>query len=120
MNAPTAKRWRTLASGTEDYDYSDIAFCELDLGDTGSLASALSGCDLVVHTAGPFQRKNTPEVLEAAIEAKVRTTPIRNPSTHFSVSVFLSVVYCRIDTYWKARAGSGFNPSVVLYNQPTV
>lgn len=67
----SVKRWRTLASGTEDYDYSDIAFCELDLGDTGSLASALSGCDLVVHTAGPFQRKNTPEVLEAAIEAKV-------------------------------------------------
>ena len=30
-----------------------------------------SGADLVVHTAGPFQRKNCCAVLEAAIDTKV-------------------------------------------------
>ncbi|CAM9306216.1 unnamed protein product, partial [Ectocarpus sp. 8 AP-2014] len=63
-------RWRTLPGADEGYDYSDVTFVELDLGDAASLASALDGCDLVVHTAGPFQRKTRPEVLEAAIAAK--------------------------------------------------
>lgn len=72
------QRWRTLAGTPEGYDYSDISFCRLDLGDPASLARALSGCDLVVHTAGPFQRKINPEVLEAAIEAKARYASIEN------------------------------------------
>ncbi|CAN0539417.1 unnamed protein product, partial [Ectocarpus sp. 12 AP-2014] len=55
-------RWRTLPGADEGYDYSDVKFVELDLGDAASLASALNGCDLVVHTAGPFQRKTRPEV----------------------------------------------------------
>ncbi|CAM9910938.1 unnamed protein product [Ectocarpus sp. 12 AP-2014] len=67
----SVERWRTLPGADEGYDYSDVKFVELDLGDAASLASALNGCDLVVHTAGPFQRKTRPEVLEAAIAAKV-------------------------------------------------
>ncbi|CAM9618646.1 unnamed protein product [Ectocarpus sp. 12 AP-2014] len=68
----SVERWRTLPGADEGYDYSDVKFVELDLGDAASLASALNGCDLVVHTAGPFQRKTRPEVLEAAIAAKAR------------------------------------------------
>ncbi|CAM9170966.1 unnamed protein product [Ectocarpus sp. 6 AP-2014] len=68
----SVERWRTLPGADEGYDYSDVKFVELDLGDAASLASALDGCDLVVHTAGPFQRKTRPEVLEAAIAAKAR------------------------------------------------
>lgn len=64
------QRWRTLPGTPDGYDYADVEFVELDLGDASSLSSALVGCDLVVHTAGPFQRKTRPEVLEAAIEAK--------------------------------------------------
>eukprot|EP00752_Nemacystus_decipiens_P007293 g6525.t2 len=67
----SVERWRTLPGTPEGCDYGDIDFVELDLDDASSLSNALAGCDLVVHTAGPFQRKITPEVLEAAIEAKV-------------------------------------------------
>lgn len=49
-----------------------MKFSQIDLEDAPSLAKALAGCDLVVHTAGPFQRKSRPEVLEAAIQAKAR------------------------------------------------
>ncbi|CAM9602417.1 unnamed protein product [Discosporangium mesarthrocarpum] len=65
------ERWRTLREGNEEDDYSNIGFCTVDLEDSSSLKAALSGCDLVVHTAGPFQRKQNPEVLKAAIASKV-------------------------------------------------
>lgn len=65
-----AKRWRTLPGASQGYDYSDVSFSQLDLSDPISLENAIRGCDLVVHTAGPFQRKNSAEVLEAAIQAK--------------------------------------------------
>lgn len=42
-------------------------FAAVDIDDAASLAAALRGADLVVHTAGPFQRKATCGVLEAAI-----------------------------------------------------
>lgn len=71
LHSVNKQRWRTLPGAADGYDYADIGFVELDLGDASSLSTALAGCDLVVHTAGPFQRKNRPEVLEAAIEAKV-------------------------------------------------
>lgn len=72
LTTRTKQRWRTLPGTPDGCDYADVDFVELDLGDASSLSNALAGCDLVVHTAGPFQRKTTPEVLEAAIEAKVR------------------------------------------------
>lgn len=71
LHTPLNKqRWRTLPGTPDGCDFADVEFVELDLGDASSLSSALAGCDLVVHTAGPFQRKARPEVLEAAIEAK--------------------------------------------------
>jgi saccharopine dehydrogenase-like NADP-dependent oxidoreductase len=45
-------------------------FACVDIDDAASLAAALRGADLVVHTAGPFQRKQSCGVLEAAIETR--------------------------------------------------
>lgn len=42
----------------------------VDIDDPAALESALQGADLVVHTAGPFQRKATCGVLEAAIATR--------------------------------------------------
>lgn len=44
-------------------------FCDIDRPD--SLRAVLEGADLVVHTAGPFQRRVRCTVLEAAIDVKV-------------------------------------------------
>lgn len=43
--------------------------CNID--DPSSLAAALKGADLVIHAAGPFQRRSDCAVLEAAIAAGV-------------------------------------------------
>ncbi|CAN0575179.1 unnamed protein product, partial [Ectocarpus sp. 12 AP-2014] len=67
----SVERWRTLPGADEGYDYSDVKFVELDLGDAASLASALNGCDLVVHTAGPFQRKTRPELPASCAALKI-------------------------------------------------
>lgn len=42
-----------------------------DIDDPASLAAALKGADLVIHAAGPFQRRSDCDVLEAAIAAGV-------------------------------------------------
>lgn len=42
-----------------------------DIDDPSSLAAALKGADLVIHAAGPFQRRGDCAVLEAAIAAGV-------------------------------------------------
>lgn len=60
-------RWESLTGET----YSDVDFVQVDIADPAGLRRALAGIDLVVHTAGPFQQKRKPEVLEAAIEAGV-------------------------------------------------
>ena len=44
-----------------------MQFVAVDINDAASLEAALRGADLVVHTAGPFQRKETCGVLEAAL-----------------------------------------------------
>ena len=43
----------------------------VDRNNLQSILSALDGCDIVLHTAGPFQRKKECLVLEAAIQAKI-------------------------------------------------
>ena len=43
----------------------------VDRNDLQSILSAIQGCDIVLHTAGPFQRKKECLVLEAAIQAKI-------------------------------------------------
>ena len=43
---------------------------QVDVDDLHSVTAALEGAALVVHTAGPFQRKENNVVLEAAIATK--------------------------------------------------
>ena len=47
-----------------------MQFVAVDIDDAASLEAVLRGADLVVHTAGPFQRKTTCDVLEAAIATR--------------------------------------------------
>ena len=47
-----------------------LAFTKVNRNDLQSIMSAVKDCDLVLHCAGPFQRKNECLVLEAAIQAK--------------------------------------------------
>jgi len=43
----------------------------LDVNQASTVESAIEGADLVVHTAGPFQRRGKCTVLEAAIKMKI-------------------------------------------------
>ncbi|KAJ6795038.1 Uncharacterized protein M6B38_229020 [Iris pallida] len=45
-------------------------FVEVDIDNAAMLEATLTGVDLVVHAAGPFQQKNNCKVLEAAISTK--------------------------------------------------
>lgn len=50
----------------------DLAFVEIDLGRSlEQLTAALRGTKLVVHTAGPFQGRTQPKLLQACIAAGV-------------------------------------------------
>lgn len=50
----------------------DLAFVEVDLGrSVEQLSAAVRGAQLVVHTAGPFQGRSQPKLLEACIAAGV-------------------------------------------------
>lgn len=52
-------------------DLSKASHIQLDINDQSSVENAIQGADLVVHTAGPFQRKQECSVLQAAIACKV-------------------------------------------------
>ena len=54
----------------------------LDIDDPPSLAAALRGADLVVHCAGPFQRRQDCAVLEAAIVARVPYLDVCDDTTY--------------------------------------
>lgn len=54
----------------------------MDIDDAASLESALKGVDLVVHTAGPFQRKDTCGVLEAAIATRTPYMDVCDDTDH--------------------------------------
>lgn len=45
-------------------------FVQVDVGDIYSILTALEGMDLVVHSAGPFQREDKCNILKAAISTK--------------------------------------------------
>ncbi len=47
-----------------------LDFKKMNRNDLQSILAAVKECDLVLHCAGPFQRKNECLVLEAAIQAK--------------------------------------------------
>jgi len=57
----------------KDYrpDLKDASFKAVDINDAESIKAAITGQDLVIHTAGPFQRTNNHKVLEQAIACKV-------------------------------------------------
>lgn len=65
--------------GQEGYDAAvknrpsleGLEYRMVDRNDLQSILSAMKGCDIVLHTAGPFQRKKECLVLEAAIQAKI-------------------------------------------------
>lgn len=59
------------AAVTRRPELAQAAHRRVDVDDAASLAAALEGADLVVHTAGPFQRRERCGVLEAAIAASV-------------------------------------------------
>lgn len=44
-----------------------VQYAQVDIDDHASLRAAFQGADLVVHAAGPFQRKMTCDVLEVAL-----------------------------------------------------
>jgi hypothetical protein len=52
-------------------DLSGAQHVQLDIDDQSTVERAIDGADLVVHTAGPFQRKGVCSVLQAAIRRKV-------------------------------------------------
>ena len=52
-------------------DLSGAQHKQLDIDDLPSIERAIDGADLVVHTAGPFQRKGECSVLQAAIRKNV-------------------------------------------------
>ena len=52
-------------------DLVNASHIQLDINDQSSVERAIQGADLVVHTAGPFQRKQECSVLQAAISCKV-------------------------------------------------
>ena len=59
-----AERLRGLGVG-------QLEFVPLDLEDPATLAAAVKGRSLVVHTAGPFQQREDPVLLKACIEQGV-------------------------------------------------
>lgn len=64
------KRWERLraAAGVVEVDYSQVQFVSVNLEDHDSLVKAMTGCDCVVHTAGPFQGREEAQALAAALE----------------------------------------------------
>lgn len=48
-----------------------VSFRRVDYTDAQALEAAISGCDLVIHTAGPFQQKTDNEVLRASLRQRV-------------------------------------------------
>ena len=59
-----------------------LQFISVDIDDAASLKAALKGVDLLVHTAGPFQRKDTCGVLEAAIATRTPYMDVCDDTEH--------------------------------------
>ncbi|KAL5566679.1 hypothetical protein UlMin_029843 [Ulmus minor] len=57
-------------------------FSEVDIDNPKSLEAALSGVDLVVHTAGPFQQTEKCPVLEVALKTKTAYVDVCDDTNH--------------------------------------
>ncbi len=73
---------RAYGSTTDRPYFPALQFACVDIDDAASLESALKGVDLVVHTAGPFQRKDTCGVLEAAIATRTPYMDVCDDTDH--------------------------------------
>ena len=64
-------RWINEFQTGDDYD--DVGFVALDHEDPSGLKAILSKHkpDLIIHTAGPFQRKKDPVILKASLDLKI-------------------------------------------------
>ena len=51
---------------------ANASFVEVDVCDKASVTRAIQGADLVINTAGPFQRRKSCAALEAALESGVK------------------------------------------------
>ncbi|KAG0601379.1 hypothetical protein M758_11G106000 [Ceratodon purpureus] len=93
-----------------------VEFLGFDMDDPSALRAAIDGVDLVVHAAGPFQRRPECAVLEAAIDTKVtffQQTPVqcfRKPSTSFIMSLQISVLEMWLEM---SSTLKGFGPSIM-------
>lgn len=67
-------RWAALGAkqGLGEGAFEDVGFVQLDHEDPAALVEALRAAkpNLILHTAGPFQRRKAPEVLKAALLLK--------------------------------------------------
>ncbi|CAN8065696.1 unnamed protein product [Agarophyton chilense] len=69
-----------LQAAHPDHQFS---FAKADITDSKSLLSLFDGFNLVVHTAGPFQRKESPDtVLRAAMRANVKYIDVCDDVQH--------------------------------------
>ena len=63
-----------MMTGIVDHDilryFFNVQNLQVDIDDRAALEALLQGADLVLHCAGPFQRKETCLVLEAALHAR--------------------------------------------------
>lgn len=62
------ENYHTAAERRPDLTKAEFLRCDID--DLASVKAAIQGADLVIHAAGPFQRKGTCTVLQAAIELR--------------------------------------------------
>ena len=53
-------------------ELSEAKFVQVDVNDKASVMRAIEGADLVINTAGPFQRRDNCAALEAAIDSGVK------------------------------------------------
>ncbi|XP_024528585.1 uncharacterized protein LOC9641433 [Selaginella moellendorffii] len=77
-----AGRNRERGEGIASEIGAGTKFRAVDIEDLNSVAQAIEGAKLVIHSAGPFQRKNRCTVLEAAIETKVPYIDVCDDLTH--------------------------------------
>lgn len=69
---------KILSTHTNEYN-----FVPIELSDKAQLSSLISAHDLVIHTAGPFQRRENPTlVLESAMSAKVPYMDVCDDLSH--------------------------------------
>jgi len=79
--AEASSRHPALASAT---------FVEVDVLDKASVKRAIEGADLVINTAGPFQRRESCAALEAAIECGVKYLDVCDDASYGAAAKKLS------------------------------